>query len=70
LKYIFGENGCPKYVNLKKEYKKCNIEFVERSIYRLKNPPEDRDSIDVAAFSILCENSVKSPVVVDDEIDI
>ena len=42
MKYIFGENGCPKYVNLKKEYKKCNIEFVERSIYRLKNPPEDR----------------------------
>ncbi|MBT4031040.1 MAG: hypothetical protein HOF16_05960 [Campylobacteraceae bacterium] len=70
MKYIFGENGCPKYVNLKREYKKCNIEFVERGISRLKKPQEDRDNIDVVAFSILCENGMKSPVVVDDEIDI
>ncbi len=65
MKYIYTAPECPKCDSLKEGYKTQSIEYVERDAERLKNPPHDRDDIDIEAFVQLSMQNMVLPVEID-----
>ncbi len=60
--YIYTQPDCSKCDNLKRDYDRQGISYIERSANRFKKPPIDRDDIDIDAFVQLSMQNMVLPV--------
>ncbi len=67
MKYIYTQDKCSAYEELKKKYDSEGTKYVERDGGRLQSPENDVDNIDKKAFAQLAFQGNVFPVEVGDE---
>lgn len=62
--YVYTTDNCPRCIELKKEYDKCGVVYVERSADRIKSPQDETDREALVQASM---QNMELPVVVTTE---